>query len=195
MGLGHILAGAAQGIGAGMVMQGQQRAEAEASAAKETAAQRREIALEQLRAGNNQKLQQQQSDNRRAEQEQGARLDDWRDSRGTARRTTQQVTVDRARTQNEITLAEVKGRIERDTSAAATRLKAQLDRGEVSDSFEGADGNIHVLLKDGTTRNTGVKFQPKASDGLGGAPALLSAPGSGVGQTPANRPALSSFDR
>lgn len=196
--LGTVLGGALQGIGAGIVQQGQQKAEAAAVEAKETAAMRREVALENLRNQNAMSRDRTQSDLKVGEMKVGAQLDDTKDARHIARTTGSQIAVDKARTQNDITITQVKARLDRDNSTAAIQLKAQIDSGQVKDTVEDDDGNIYAIMADGTTKNTGIKFRPRpAAGGIGADAFPMAAPGaaspSGTA-TPANRPPLSSFE-
>lgn len=196
--LGTVLGGALQGIGAGIVQQGQAKAETEAATAKETAAMRREVALENLRNQNAMSRDKSQSDLKVGEMKVGAQLDDWKSANQTKRTTGSQIAVDKARTQNDITITQLKARLDRDNSTAATQLKAQIDSGQIKDTVEGDDGNIYAIMADGTTKNTGIKFRPKPTAGGIGADAFpMATPGAAApsgAAKPASRPPLSSFE-
>lgn len=203
MSFGQVFGSALQGIGAGMMAQTQANQSAAAEQAKETAAMRREIALENLRNQNAIGRDKAQSENRKSEMEFGAKADDWKSSREVARRT-----------QSDITMAQAKGKIDEKLKRLESTLKISEDTKawlrdvwskaydmnmEVGETKEGADGSVIVFSKAGSIiaqtkpgmvapKNAGgasLDAFPGAPSGMPGAPA----------PAPTNRPPLNSFDR
>ena len=222
MGLGGlVLGGALQGIGAGIVAQGkqsaetaQQEAQGRARLAEQDAMMRREIALENLRNQNTIARDENKSKLTINEVEAGARADDWKGARQTARTTDSTITVDRAKTQNDITVKQIEAANartlaklnsslninEKQAEIAAETVAAASRAGfEVGDTQIRNDGALVLLAKTGkiiSVSKPGL-FTP---EGSGDAPisfpgTKLPAPSSAAQPVPANRPPLSSFDR
>lgn len=188
-GLGYVLGGALQGLGSGLAAQGQA-----------DAAQRREIALENLR-----------TQNRRTEMVMGADLTDRNDARSTARNTskeitvgraaaTNQITVDGARTSNDIKLrtvdfrnqqqmARLNAALDTQRDASSQRLRQQLESGEISQTFEADDGQIWGMTKGGQRVATGVYFAPKTmTDGKESSDLMPSRASGGTDVAPPAKP-------
>lgn len=202
---GFIIGGALQGIGSGIVAQGQANAAREAEAAKETAAMRREIALENLRNENAMKRDAAQSGLKKDEATQGADLQDRNAARATQRNTASQITIDKAKTQNDMALAKLRSTlsINEQQAKSASDLANQLAAAgqEVGEFKVAADGTVTAFSKTGKVLGQmGAKGQfvpdhTNGSSGFGGFGSTgFPVPGAG-GAAPANRPPLSSFDR
>lgn len=203
-GLGYIVGGALQGVGSGIVAQGQQRAAEDAATAK----QRRDIALENLRSQNDQVNDARKAEmthaNRIAETEAEYKLRDLNDARSTGRKTSSQITIDTAKTKNDIVLAKVQTKLKLSADQA---IKAQelfnsvtLAGQKVGETRVGADGAMVIYSETGKelTRSTPGQFIPqgsKSEDDSGGTiGAARAARGTPVGQaapqpTPAPKPA------
>lgn len=207
MGLGgFVLGGALQGIGAGLIGMGQQQAATAASAAAE----RRDIALENLRneLATKRDVKQGEIQRQTATHASGLRrqemaLDygfkDVNDARANNRTTKSQVTLKSIDASNAQNLARLNASLARQNDAASTQLRAAIENGQIKDTFEGLDGNIYAVFFDGRTKNTGVKYAPKTADaGTGAISSAVAArggaaaPGAGIQQAaPPQQPAAS----
>lgn len=205
MGTGaFILGGALQGIGAGIMAQGQQRAED----AKQDAIARREMALAQFRSGLDRERDEAQSELRKGEAvhqsglrtkeaETGAKLDDWKSSRQTARSASAQITVAEAKAEIDQKMERLQSRLRMNEAQAAAVRKIFNDvymaHVEVGDQKIAADGAMVFYSKAGKEigRTASGLFQPEGDSGLGAA--FPAAPRAGA--APANRPPLDSFNR
>jgi len=212
----HILGGALQGIGAGLVQQGQQRAAAEAASAQSEAAMRREIALENLRTKNAMTRDQQQSVMRMDEQENAGRVSDWQAGRQVGRTTQATIVTDKAKTQNDITLKQLDAQNDRALASLKSSLSvnetqqkiaaeaiadATKNRYEVGETQIRADGALVLYSKSGQVISVSKpgQFTPPAATGMGaGFPAFPGAsspaPAPGPAAAPSKRPPLSSFN-
>lgn len=202
MSFGQVFGAALQGIGAGMMQQTQANQAAAAEQAKETAAMRREIALENLRNKNAIERDKAASGNRKSELETGAKLDDWTDARKTGRRTTSEITVAQTKAKLDADLKKLDSRLKigEDTKAWLRDIykEAYQANTEIGETKEGADGSIIVFSKAGKViaQTKPGMVAPKG----GGLEEFF--PGTGAGPAPAqpgkptpNRPPLNSFDR
>lgn len=194
MGIGYILGGALQGIGAGITAQGQAKAEAAAAQAKEDALMRREIALENLRNQNAIKRDQSQSGLRREEATHGAQLDDWKGARQNERTTKSQLTLADAKAQIDERMARLQSSLKMDEAKAASVRElynnVYMANIEIGREQVAADGSLVIYNKAGreVSRSQPGMFTPPGS---GDAPLTL--PGrSGATQQPTARPATNS---
>ncbi|WP_226018402.1 hypothetical protein [Novosphingobium sp. FKTRR1] len=179
-GLGYILGGFTQGIGAGLVKQG----EAQAATQAEDAKFRRELALKGVDHQNRMTEDANQSDltagrdkassgYRITEQTNQADLTDRNDARHTARSTVSQIAVDKARTTNDAALARLKSglQITEDQAKAASTLSNELALAgqTVGDLQIAADGSIWAYSKTGVAlgHSKPGKFVPPAAPGGG----------------------------
>ena len=207
MSFGTVFGAAMQGIGAGMMQQTQANQAAQAEQAKETAAMRREVALETMRNQNALARDKAQSDNRIGEMRAGAQFDDWKDARGTARKTTSSITIKQAEAKIDAKLEKAKSdlKINEDTKAWLRDIyqKAYMSNIEVGETKAATDGSLIVLSKSGKiiAQTKPGMFRPdgKPDDALGGGmlPGGSSIPNAptALQKAPANRPPLTSFDR
>jgi hypothetical protein len=165
-GLGMILAGGLQGVGAGLAEKGKQDAD-----------QRWQMAMEALRNSNQQsniRLTGQVQDENAANE---ATRDDWKDSRHVGRTTTSTMAIDthqgaikgaldKASDQRDLTkaltVAQVTSSLRTQEDAASKRLADQLEdenrRGEIQAIDQAPDGTMIVTRKDGTIIRTNTKM-------------------------------------
>lgn len=193
-GLGYVIGGALSGLGAGLAKQAEMDWQ-----------QRRDMALESLRAEREQSNIAAQGQQQRITQEREADLNDRNAARATARQTTSTITIDKNRstldTARQERIARVESQLRRTDAEAADKLKRASAAGEVSDTFQDDQGNWYALMKNGkalplTTGND--KRQIKGTVRTYGKSESNDAPltqsGTGGGSVPkSNRPPLSSF--
>lgn len=204
---GFILGGALQGIGAGIVAQGQAAAAQQAETAKE----RREMVLAQIQHQNkiaednnanqnSMKRDAAQSDLKKSEAVQSADLQDRNAGRATQRNTASQITIDKAKTQNDMALARLRStlNINEQQAKSASDLSNQLAAAgqEVGEFKVGTDGTVVAFSKTGKVLGKmGSKGQFVADHTNGTTVGSTPFPGAGAGggAVPANRPGISSF--
>lgn len=181
---GHILGGALQGIGAGLLGQAQAKAES----AKSAAAERFQLLMSDREHGQNLEAAERASAHRQAEATHGstlkrgemrlgATLDDDRAAKQTARSTASQITVDNARSANDRVMARLQSglRMTEQQASAATELANQITlAGQTIHSSEiAADGSMVLTTKTGRQLRTqaGI-FNPKNApdEGIPGLP-------------------------
>lgn len=180
MGLGArmLLGGALQGLGAGIAAKGQADAE-----------ERRQIALENLRAKNQSEKDARDHSNEKDRLTQQYGLMDTNNAKQTARETDAAIVKDNVRTKNDITIkgvehkqkveltqidfkndqamANLQGAIQRSNTAASQRLAKDLESGEVTQLFEGGDGTYYQMRRDGTITTTGIATPVKETSKSG----------------------------
>lgn len=190
--LGYILGGALQGVGSGMVADTQRRD----SAAAATAAERREIAMENLRAKRQSENNVQQGEITRQNathtgdiQAEQARVGsgykitetnnefvqrDKNDARQVERQTSATITIDKAKTANDIAVAKITSGLKM-TEAQASAAQDLANRAtlaglEVGETEIAADGSMVIYAKTGKLigRTSAGVFTPKATDAAEG---------------------------
>lgn len=175
-GLGMVLGGALSGFGAGLAKQGEMDFQ-----------QRRDTALENLRNQNQQTNMRIQADEQRTTQAEGAKLDDWKDSRSNERRTSSTMTIDKNRntldTAQRERLAKLEASLRTQQSTQTAQIEAQIRSGEITDTLQDDQGNFYAIYKDGRTKPLNIKGAPKAVKGAGGS--ILDRAGDVSGQQPA----------
>lgn len=211
---GFILGGALQGIGAGLVAQGQANAQAAAKAAEQDGMMRREIALENLRSANRTKEAETGSALKQNETETQARWQDWGKARDTSRSTDSTVKIEGVKTGNQIKVEQVKAandralanlqssnRISEAQAGQAAELSADLARmgKEVGEFKVNAAGQMVAYSKTGQVLRVSQKGmfrdpEDKAEGAMPGFPGASPAPAPAA-PPPGNRPPLSSFNR
>lgn len=155
-GLGYVIGGALSGLGAGLAKQAEMDWQ-----------QRRDMALEGLRAQREQSNIAAQGQQQRITQEREADLNDRNAARATARQTTSTITIDKNRstldTARQERIAKVESQLRRTDAAAAEALKRASAAGEVSDTFQDDQGNWYAIMKDGSPKPLNVKGTVKKS--------------------------------
>jgi hypothetical protein len=148
--LGYIAGGLMQGLGEGVAKQGILDAQ-----------QRHETLMESLRARRQQESNVQQAD---LNDRNAARDDERGLTLGLKKAEAEhgyKVKEEGQKLGNEITLTKLRSSLDTSKSEAEIRLRDQLDSGEVQSTFEGDDGLLYTVRKDGSTSATGVKYRPK----------------------------------
>lgn len=188
MGIGTlmVLGGALSGAGGGMARQAEMDRQHAQAMEKISVEQKFQETLENLR-----------SKNSRAAQAEQYNYIDRNNARQTQRETTQSITVANNNFSQQVKLKEIdfandvamtklQGSIQRSNSAAAAQLQNELDKGDISQIFEGGDGFYYKAYKDGRIESTQVAIPPpdtKSSEG--GSIAKIRAERGGSEPTPA----------
>lgn len=174
--MSYLLGGLASGIGAGITQQAQAKAAAEADQRDRNF----QVALENLRAKNNMASDANRAElnDRSTEKEYGYKdqLADRDLERGISKTradTDERIRLDDNTASNDIRLANVRGAIDRQNDEQAATLRAQLESGEVVDTFLSESGEYVGITKRGFQVPTGVfahsiDTTPRPVAGLGG---------------------------
>lgn len=187
----HILGGLAQGIGGGMVLQGQQAArEREAEAGR-----RHEMALENTRNQNQRANIQLNADLGDRNSERADQRGDYYDARKTTRTTASQIAVDNNRSerreteaQNDhgraVSMAQLQSALQTQSATTQARVNAQIQSGQISDVVQDRSGRYFGITRTGQRVDLGIDGAAPATTGIGGGSILQQAGGAGAGAAP-----------
>lgn len=177
--LGHVLGGIGAAVGGAMI----QRATTEAQ-------QRHEMVLERVRAENRRADMNLQADlNDRNSSRSDARGDFYQ-GRSVARQTAATMTVDASRAaqreteaQNDfrrsVSMAELQTRLQTESAATRARIEREMEANDIQDIREGRDGKLYGITRTGRRVDLGI-MAPVAQTS-GGSSLLLQQPGIGAG--------------
>lgn len=189
-GLGMVLGGALSGFGAGIAKQGEMDYE-----------QRRQLALENVRAKREQSNIRTQGEEQRTSQDNAALNNNWLNSEQKERDVNGTIVVNKANTANEIALAKFKStlKMDEDQAAAALDIKNKLEEASqtASEYRVAEDGSIVAFSKTGgvlARSRPGIFTPPSVGKTSEPAENPLQKRGAGASTPPPrSRPPLSSF--